>query len=171
MHGWISGDDGVDDDDDDGRDAAAAPRTRMRRRRRKTCNGRQRPRAAISAAGAMKGDGNRERSRLPIGRRWPVASAGAANKMPCTATGLGKRCQHPLWRTSGWDQSMAPPCCQGRHARGNRSASGLAGWLRPCSRDMPSGTTACCAGLRCSYPPEGQCEAILDDHRHGCSTK
>ncbi len=56
---------------------------------------------------------------------------------------------------SGCDRIRLHPAGRADALEGAEACLGMAGWVRPCSRYMPSGTTACCAGLQCSNPPEG----------------
>lgn len=55
--------------------------------------------------------------------------------------------------------SMAPPCWQGDAREGAGARLGWPVGYGLATEFVPSGTTACCASLRCSYPPEGSVQS------------
>ena len=110
------------------------------------------PRAALVAASTTTSKDDPAKRWKPTAKERSKPNAWAANEPPhirsrASGKDAGIRCEGRPVGTS-----KVPPCWQGRHARGNRSASGNGRLVRPCSRYIPSGTTACCVGLSTKSP-------------------
>lgn len=103
-------------------------------------------------------DGERQWGQKPIADRTTLARGKrrGCEQSPCTATGLRRKMPASAMADTRLGSKYGSTLLPGTTRAREPKRVWMAGWLRPCSRDMPAGTTACCAGLRCSYPPEGQ---------------
>ena len=95
-------------------------------------------RTATTPMGNRRPEGNEKRLPRFCSRAWKNAADDRCDKVRL----------HPVGRVDA---------CEGTETR-----LGMAGWIRPCSRNMPAGTTACCAGL--STKPPYQLAVMRSSH-------
>lgn len=82
--------------------------------------------------------------KMPMGNRQPE---GNEKRHPAFAAGSGK--MRPMTAAT---RSGSTPLAGPTRAREPKRVWEWPVWIRPCSRNMPAGMTACCAGLGISSP-------------------